>query len=86
MTEGQVRDLVAHIECPMRVIFADPAQPYLPERCAASAPRCCRDGEAMVIAGGHHLHMEEPAAVAAAIGGFFAGPAPIDCCFAAAAG
>ena len=71
MTEGQVRDLLAHIACPVRVIYADPPQSYLPDALrrgrAAQLPR----GELVVIDGGHHLHMEDPAAVAAAIGGFF---------------
>src|SRR3546814_15689698 len=31
MTEAQVRNLVAGIECPTRVIYDDPPQPYLPE-------------------------------------------------------
>src|SRR3546814_17254778 len=31
MTEAQVRHLVAGLECPTRVIHADPPQPYLPE-------------------------------------------------------
>ena len=30
-----------------------------------------RDGELIVIRGGHHLHMEQPDEVAAAIGDFF---------------
>jgi pimeloyl-ACP methyl ester carboxylesterase len=70
MTEPQVEDLVAGIECPVRAIFADPAQPYLPDdlrrRRVALLPR----GELVVLPGGHHLHMQQPAAVAAAIGDF----------------
>ena len=71
MTEAQVEDLVAGIECPTRAIFAEPAQPYLPDdlrrRRVALLPR----GELVVIPGGHHLHMQQPAEVAAAIGDFF---------------
>ena len=71
MTEPQVEDLVAGIECPVRAIFAEPAQPYLPDdlrrRRVALLPR----GELVVIPGGHHLHMQQPAEVAAAIGDFF---------------
>lgn len=70
-TEPQVRDLVSGIACPTRVIHADPAQPYLPDELrrvrAALLPR----GEMIVLAGGHHLHMEQPAEVSAAIGDFF---------------
>ncbi len=72
MTEEQVRALIAGIECPTRVIYADPPQPYLPEprrsRHAALLPR----GEMRVLPGSHHLHMEQPEAVAAAIGDFLA--------------
>ena len=71
MTEPQVEDLLAGIECSVRAIFAGPAQPYLPDdlrrRRVALLPR----GELIVIPGGHHLHMQQPAEVAAAIGDFF---------------
>ncbi|HTL14234.1 MAG TPA: alpha/beta hydrolase [Thermomonas sp.] len=70
MTEPQVEALVAGIDCPVRAIFAEPAQPYLPDalrrRRAALLPR----GELVVLRGGHHLHMQQPEEVAAAIGGF----------------
>lgn len=73
MTEAQIEDLVAGITCPAKVLFADPAQPYLPDpvrrRRAALLPR----GELVVLPGGHHLHMEQPAGVAAAIGAFLQG-------------
>ena len=71
MTEPQVRDLVAGIECPTRVVFADPAQPYLPDALRRERTGLLPRGELVVLAGGHHLHMEDPAAVAAAIGDFF---------------
>jgi pimeloyl-ACP methyl ester carboxylesterase len=73
MTEEQVRSLIAGIDCPTRVIYADPPQPYLPEprrsQHAALLPR----GEMIVLAGSHHLHMEQPQAVAEAVGDFFTG-------------
>jgi pimeloyl-ACP methyl ester carboxylesterase len=72
-TEAQVEDLVRGIECPTRVVYADPPQPYLPDplrrRRAALLPR----GELVVLPGTHHLHMETPAAVAGAIAGFLGG-------------
>lgn len=73
LTEAQVADLVAGIECPVRLIHADPAQPYLPDPVRRAHASALRDGELVVIPGGHHLHMEQPADVAAAIGDFFAG-------------
>ena len=71
MTEPQVHDLVRGIQCPVRVIHADPAQPYLPEALRRERAALLPRGELEVIAGGHHLHMEQPAEVAAAIGDFF---------------
>jgi len=70
MTPGQVDALIAGIECPTRVIYADPPQPYLPEPDRSRRARLLPDGELAVITGGHHLHMEQPAEVAAAIGDF----------------
>lgn len=70
MTEPQVRDLVAGIECPTRVVHADPAQPYLPDALRRERAALLPQGELVVLPGGHHLHMEQPAAVAAAIGDF----------------
>lgn len=71
MTEGQVRALIGGIECPTRVIYAAPAQPYFPETLRRERMALLSDGALVVIDGSHHLHMEDPGAVAAAIGGFF---------------
>jgi pimeloyl-ACP methyl ester carboxylesterase len=70
MTEEQVRALIAGIECPARVIYADPPQPYLPEPRRSAHAALLPHGEMIVMLGSHHLHMEQPAAVAAAIGDF----------------
>jgi pimeloyl-ACP methyl ester carboxylesterase len=72
MTEGQVRDLIAHIGCPVRALYADPPQPYFPEPLRRERAACLPHGELVVLPGGHHLHMEDPQAVAAAIGDFLA--------------
>lgn len=72
MTEGQVRDLVAHIACPVRVLYADPAPPYFPEALRRERAALLPKGEVVVLEGGHHLHMEDPRGVARAIGTFFA--------------
>ncbi|GAB3311902.1 alpha/beta fold hydrolase [Luteimonas notoginsengisoli] len=71
MTHAQVRNLVAGIECPTRVLHADPPQPYLPEPLRSEHAALLPRGERIVLRGGHHLHMEDPRAVAAAIGDFF---------------
>ncbi len=73
MTEAQVEALVAGISCPVRAIFADPAQPYLPDGLRRSRTRLLPAGEIVVMPGGHHLHMQQPAEVAAAIGDFLRG-------------
>jgi pimeloyl-ACP methyl ester carboxylesterase len=72
LTEAQVGELVRGIECPTRVIHADPPQPYLPEPLRSERAALLPRGELIVLPGGHHLHMEQPAAVAAAIGDFLA--------------
>jgi len=71
MTDAQVRHLVAGIGCPTRVVYADPPQPYLPEPMRSEHAALLPRGECVVLAGGHHMHMEDPRAVAAAIGDFF---------------
>ena len=71
LTESQIRYLVAAIECPTRVIYADPPQVYLPEPLRSDRVGLLPRGELVVLPGTHHLHMETPGAVAAALGGFF---------------
>lgn len=71
MTEAQVENLVAGINCPTRVIFGEPAQAYLPDELRRRRSALLPHGELVVMAGGHHLHMSQSAAVAAAIGDFF---------------
>jgi len=73
MTEAQVRNLVAGIQCPALVVYADPPQAYLPEPLRSERTALLPRGRQVVIAGCHHLHMEDPAAVAAAIGDFLRG-------------
>ena len=70
MTEAQIEDLVAGITCPAKVLFADPAQPYLPDPVRRARAALLPAGELVVLPGGHHLHMEQPREVAAAIGAF----------------
>ena len=67
MTEAQVRDLVRGIECPTLVLHGDPPQPYLPEPLRSERAALLPRGELRVMAGGHHLHMDQPEAVAAVV-------------------
>ncbi|MBD7987338.1 alpha/beta hydrolase [Luteimonas sp. Sa2BVA3] len=73
MTEAQIEDLVAGITCPAKIVFADPAQPYLPDPVRRARAALLPAGELVVLRGGHHLHMEQPGEVAAAIAGFLRG-------------
>ena len=70
-TEPQVREVIAGIECPTRVVFANPPQVYLPEPLRSERAGLLPQGELIVMDGTHHLHMETPVAVASAIKGFF---------------
>jgi pimeloyl-ACP methyl ester carboxylesterase len=74
MTEAQIEHLVPGIECETRVIYATPAQPYFPEPMRSERVRLLPRGESVTIPGSHHLHMEDPLAVAEAIGDFFLCP------------
>lgn len=71
LDEAQIGRLVAGIECPTEVIYADPPQSYFPEPLRTQRVGLLPQGRLQVIAGTHHLHMEDPGAVAAAIGDFF---------------
>ena len=71
ITEEQVREQLRAIECPVRVVYAEPAQVYFPEEQRRARFDCLRDGRLVTMRGGHHLHMEQPAAVAAVFADFF---------------
>lgn len=71
LDEAQVSALVAGIACRTRVIYAAPAQPYFPEPLRSQRAGLLPQGDLIVLPGSHHLHMEDPQTVAAAIGNFF---------------
>ena len=70
--DAQIEALVAGIECPAQVVFADPAQPYLPDAVRRRYAACLKTGAMTVLPGTHHLHMETPAMVADVLAGFLA--------------
>jgi pimeloyl-ACP methyl ester carboxylesterase len=70
MSEAQIDNLLAAIECPTQVIYATPAQPYYPEPLRSDRIRLLRDGHLAVLPGTHHVHMEHPVDVGAVIEGF----------------
>jgi len=73
MSEAQIDNLLAAIECPTQVVYASPAQPYYPEPLRSERLRLLRDGRSAVFPGTHHLHMEHPGKVAAVITTFLQG-------------
>jgi pimeloyl-ACP methyl ester carboxylesterase len=73
LSEAQIDDLLAAIECPTQVIYATPAQAYYPEPLRSERISLLRDGRLAVFPGTHHLHMEHPQRVAAVIRTFLAG-------------
>ena len=73
LSEPQLARLVAGIACPTAVVYADPPQAYFPEPLRTQRAQLLADGRLHVIAGIHHLHMEDPAAVADVIGDFLRG-------------
>lgn len=73
MTEAQMRNLVTSIKCPVRLVHAIPAFEYFPADVRDARVACLRDVTVVGLAGGHHLHMEQPEAVASALAAFLAG-------------
>ena len=73
LTESQVMALLAVLGCPVRVLYADPAQPYFPDPVRRARLAATPQAAVTVIPGGHHLHMEQPARVAELLGSFLAG-------------
>lgn len=69
-TQAQIEAIVGHIQCPTSVVFAEPAQPYLPDTIRRRYVDCLQNGRLHVLDGGHHLHMEQPEDVAGCIAGF----------------
>ncbi len=77
MTESQARDLIAAVECPTCVIYAEPSQPYFPEPLRSERAALLRDAQVHRLPGSHHLHMEDAATVAALIGRFVLRDVPV---------
>ena len=65
MAEDTVQSLLRAIEAPTLVIAADPSPPYFSAAVREARLACLADGRVVVFDGGHHLHMEQAARVAA---------------------
>lgn len=72
MTEEQVCDVVSAILCPVQVIYATPAQAYFPEPERSQRAALLPDGRLHTLPGHHHVHMDDPEAVALIIRDFIA--------------
>lgn len=70
MTEAQMRDVIAAIECPVRLLHAVPAFAHFPADVRDARAAHLREGRIVALDGGHHLHMERPAEVARELAGF----------------
>lgn len=73
MSEAQMRSLIAAIESPTCMVWADPAQPYMPDALRRERATLLPRGEMHVLAGTHHLHMEQPRDVGELFRAFLAG-------------
>jgi len=72
LAETQVQALLAAVACPVRLVYADPAQPYFPDPLRRARLAAVPQAELTVMRGGHHLHMQQPEAVAGVLAKFLA--------------
>lgn len=64
LAESQILALLAGIEAPAALLLSQPATPYLPAAMMQARAACVPHIEVQHLAGGHHLHLEHPQAVA----------------------
>lgn len=72
LTEAQVSAFLRAIACPTLVVRARPGMPF-DEAQAAARVQAIADVRVAEVAGGHHVHLDDPAAVGALVGPFLAG-------------
>jgi pimeloyl-ACP methyl ester carboxylesterase len=65
--EAFIQTWIRAIEAPTLVIAADPSPPYFTRQTLDARAAELRDGQVEIIAGGHHLHMEQPDTIAAVL-------------------
>lgn len=66
-SEDQVHALISGITAPTLLVLAEPAAPYLAPELIERRIGCLPDIEVVRLAGGHHLHLDDPRPVADAI-------------------
>lgn len=69
-SEAQVEACLSAIACPTLLLTASEVPAYFPTSLIERRTACVRDLAWQVLAGRHHVHMDDPAAVAAAINAF----------------
>ena len=62
--ESQIHAILRGIEAPSALLLAEPVTPYLPAVPMQARADCVPSIRVTHLAGGHHLHLENPAAVA----------------------
>lgn len=67
LSEAQVCGYLAGIRCPVRLVVAEPPMPFVDIEHMVERTRIVPDLRLTRMAGSHHLHMETPAEVAAAL-------------------
>ncbi|MBD8526632.1 alpha/beta fold hydrolase [Pseudomarimonas arenosa] len=67
LSEAAIQNWIAAIECKVCLIAADHPPPYFTEATRQSRIACLRDSEQHILPGHHHLHMDDPQAVAAVL-------------------
>lgn len=67
LSEAQVCGYLAGIRCPVRLVVADPPMPFVDVEHMQARMRIVPDLRLTRMAGTHHLHMETPGEVAAAL-------------------
>lgn len=69
-SEAQVEACLSAIACPTLLVTASEVPAYFPVDLVERRAACVRTIDRRVVNGRHHVHMDDPAAVAAAIGAF----------------
>lgn len=64
LAEAQIRALLRGVEAPTALLLATPETPYLPAAMMRERAACVPDIAVDTLAGGHHLQLEQPQAVA----------------------
>lgn len=70
LPEAAVQAILQQIRAPTLVIAAEPSPPYFTPAVREARRACVSDIRTQVMAGGHHLHMEQPEHVGQLIAGF----------------